>query len=315
MHIPDGFLNPQTALAAAVLSAGGVGAALHQVRAGMPRRKIPLMGLTSAFVFAAQMLNFPVAAGTSGHLMGGVLAAVLLGPAPAVLVMTCVLLLQCLLFADGGLLALGANVFNMAVVAPVAGYAVYRGVRRVLTGESGRLAAVAFASWCSTVLAAVCCAGELASSGTSPWSAVFPAMVNVHVLIGVGEAIINSLVIASLARSRPELLENGGPSIRWSGIAVWVFVLVLGVAVFVSPFASPWPDGLQKVASRLGFAGGAPPYSILAAPIPDYRVSGLASPVTATILAVGLGTIAAFVFSIFLARALVRKPDGKSVST
>ncbi len=315
MHIPDGFLNAPTALTAAVLSAGGVGAALHQVRTGLPRRKIPLMGLTSAFVFAAQMLNFPVAAGTSGHLIGGVLAAVLLGPAPAVLVMTCVLLLQCLLFADGGLLALGANIFNMALVAPLAGYAVYRGMRGIFKGERGRIAAVAFASWFSTVLAAVCCAGELAFSGASPWSAAFPAMANVHMLIGVGEAVISSLVIASLARTRPELLENGTSSTSWAGMTAWGLVLSLGLAVFVSPFASPWPDGLEKVADHLGFAGRALSRPLLAAPVPDYRIPGLGSAEAATALAGVFGTIAVFVFSILLARVLVRKPADTSVFT
>lgn len=128
---------------------------------------MPLIGLAAAFVFAAQMLNFPVAGGTSGHLIGGVLAAVLLGPSAAVVVLSSVLILQCLLFVDGGLTALGANIFSMALVAPVIGYGVYFVVRRAGgEGLRGRLLATGFAAWCSTVAASVVCAGELAASGT-----------------------------------------------------------------------------------------------------------------------------------------------------
>src|SRR5512147_218372 len=137
MHIPDGFLDAKTALATGALAAAGLGLALRDARRSLPPRKVPLMGLSAAFIFAAQMLNFPVAGGTSGHLVGAVLASVLLGPSAAIVVMTAVLLIQCLLFADGGLLALGANLFNMAIVAVLGGHAVYRAVRRVLPDRRG----------------------------------------------------------------------------------------------------------------------------------------------------------------------------------
>src|SRR5512143_666441 len=127
MHIPDGFLDAKTAIATGGLALAGLGVALRQARLSLPPRRVPLLGLAAAFVFAAQMLNFPVAGGTSGHLVGGVLACVLLGPSAAVLALTSVLIVQCLLFADGGVLALGANVFNMAIVGSVAGYGIYRG--------------------------------------------------------------------------------------------------------------------------------------------------------------------------------------------
>src|SRR5512143_477384 len=126
MHIPDGFLDAKTAIATGGLALAGLGVALRQARLSLPPRRVPLLGLSAAFIFAAQMLNFPVAGGTSGHLIGGVLAAVLLGPSAAVLVLTCVLVVQCLMFADGGLLALGANVFNMGLASVVGGYLVYR---------------------------------------------------------------------------------------------------------------------------------------------------------------------------------------------
>ena len=124
MHIPDGFLDLKTAVATGVLSTAAVGISLRRLNGSLPRRKVPLMGLAGAFVFAAQMVNFPVAGGTSGHLMGGVLAAVLLGPAAGVVVITSVLIVQCLLFADGGIVALGANVFNMGVIGSAGGYAI-----------------------------------------------------------------------------------------------------------------------------------------------------------------------------------------------
>jgi cobalt/nickel transport system permease protein len=253
MHIPDGFLDAKAALATAGLSAAGLGTALRQARLHLPRRSVPMMGLAAAFVFAAQMLNFPVAAGTSGHLVGAVLVAVLLGPAAAVIVVSAVLIVQCLLFADGGLSALGANIFNMALVGSISGYAIYSAMHKVFPGPRGRLAAVAFASWCATVLAAVCCAGELAWSGTVPWSAVLPAMAGVHMLIGLGEAAITAMVIAALDRSG-WAQSPAGSSLRPGGLAAYGLLLALGLALFVVPFASPWPDGLEKTASVLGFA-------------------------------------------------------------
>jgi cobalt/nickel transport system permease protein len=296
MHIPDGFLDAKTAVATAVLAGAGVAVALQQAQIHMPRRKVPLMGLTAAFIFAAQMLNFPVVAGTSGHLVGAVLATVLLGPAPAVLVMTAVLLVQSLLFADGGLLALGANVFNMALVAPLAGYGVYRVMRLVARTETGRIFAVAFASWCSIVFAAMVCAGELAWSSTSSWSVVFPAMVDVHMAIGVGEAIISSLVVVAVAKARPEFLKRETSSVSRMSFMVWALVLIFGLVIFISPFASEWPDGLERVASALGFDQQA-----VARGFPSFGYATLWAGLT--------GTLAALALSLVLARIVTRKTD------
>jgi cobalt/nickel transport system permease protein len=313
VHIPDGFLDTRTVIATAVLSATGVGAALRRVGKELPRRKIPLMGLTAAFVFAAQMLNFPVAAGTSGHLTGALLAVVFLGPAPAVLVMTSVLVLQALLFADGGILALGANIFNMGIVAPVSGYAIYRAVRLFIPGERGLFVGTAFASWCSTLLASICCAGELAWSGTSPWSAAFPAMAYVHMLIGVGEALISVLVVASVARARPELLDPRSAPVAWGRFLVLSSVLIAGLVVFVSPFTSTWPDGLERVAVFLGFDRRAIPQPIVSSPFPDYHFPGSISASTATIFAGLIGAILVFLLSFFLARTLASRRVDKAV--
>jgi cobalt/nickel transport system permease protein len=263
------------------------------------------MGLTAAFVFAAQMLNFPVAAGTSGHLIGAVLSAVLLGPSGGVLVITTVLLVQSLLFADGGLVALGANILNMAVAATLGGYGIYRLVLRIIPGERGRLAAVAFASWCSTVFAATLCAGELSWSGTAPWGAVFPAMANVHMIVGLGEGLITSLVFVGIARARPELLKEEVGSTPIGNSAAYALVLLLAIALFISPFVSRWPDGLESVASSLGFSQKASTQSLQPSPIIDYQIPGVGSPAAATILAGVVGSAVAFVLSFILARILI----------
>lgn len=319
MHIPDGFLDAKTALASGALAACGVGLALRSARRTLPPSRVPLIGMASAFVFAAQMLNFPVAGGTSGHLMGGVLAAVLLGPGAAVLALTSVLTLQCFLFADGGVTALGANLFNMALVAPVAGYALYRLTSRSM-GDTirARLVGTAFAAWCSTMVAAIACAGELALSGTVPWRTAFRAMAGIHVPIAAGEALLTTLVVAAIARTRPELLAHEaaaapggaeGRARRFGRAGAWELagygVLVsLGLAVFVAPFACPWPDGLTRVLAALGAVprGGWIPDG--ATPLRGYAIPGLPSPLLSTVLAGLVGTLVAFLLAYLLARRL-----------
>ncbi len=208
MHIPDGFLNTGTSVAAWVASAGGVGYAVRRVGRELGERQVPLMGVTAAFIFAAQMLNFTVAGGTSGHLLGGALAAILLGPWAAMLVLTSVLAVQALLFQDGGLLALGANVLNMAVVGVLVGWLVYTGLKRLLGQQTWSTIVAGFAAaWLSVVIAALLAAVELAVSGASPWGVVLPAMGLVHMLIGVGEGLITVAVLAFLRATRPDLLE------------------------------------------------------------------------------------------------------------
>jgi len=141
MHIPDGFLDAKTAAGAGALALVGLSLALRQARLHLPPRRVPLMGLTAAFVFAGQMVNFPVAGGTSGHLLGATLTAVLVGPSAAVVVLAAVLIVQCFLFADGGVTALGANLVNLALVAPLGGYGVFRAVRPLWAGRRGTVLA------------------------------------------------------------------------------------------------------------------------------------------------------------------------------
>ena len=312
MHIPDGFIDGKTAAATALLSAAGVGLALRQVRRRLVPRRVPLLGLAAAFLFAAQMVNFPVAGGTSGHLVGGVLVAALLGPSAAIVVLTTVLIVQCFLFADGGLLALGANVFNMAIIGAAGGYAIYRGVCRVLPGTRGQVAAVAFAGWCSTVLASVCCAGELAWSNLVSWSAAFTAMASVHMAIGVGEGLISALVLLAIQRVRPDLTGEGGgaESTRPLGeLLGYGLLAALGVAIFVAPFACPWPDGLASVAAKLGFDA-----RVLQSPVPalapGYHIRGVHWTVGATALAGAVGALIVFGLALLLARTLVRERVG-----
>lgn len=263
MHIPDGFLSAPVSLASALLSSAAVGLAARRARGAqggvVGARAVSRLGVTAAFVFAAQTLNFPVAGGTSGHLIGGVLAAILLGPSTAVVAMTAVLVLQCLVLGDGGLLALGANALNMAVVQPLVGFAIYR----ILTsrpapgsrfGDARRISSAAFAAWVATTVAAAACAGEIGLSGIVAPAVVVAAMVGVHAVIGIGEALITALVLAAVLRVRPELLtyEPASPTSTRASSAALALIACVALALFVSPFACAWPDGLQRVVEHLG---------------------------------------------------------------
>lgn len=208
MHIPDGFIGVGTAATTYVVAVGGVAYAARQARNKLGEAHVPLMGVMAAFIFAAQMLNFPIGGGTSGHLLGAALAAIMLGPWAGVLIMTCVLVVQCLVFQDGGLTALGANIVNMGLVGSFAGYYLCRGVTGLL-GESrrGRLAGAFIGAWGSVFLASLVCALELAVSGTSPLVLVMPAMGGVHAVIGIVEGLITVAVLSLVMASRPDLLS------------------------------------------------------------------------------------------------------------
>jgi cobalt/nickel transport system permease protein len=208
MHIPDGFLNAATVATTYAVSTGGVANAVRVANKKLGERHIPMMGILAAFIFAAQMLNFPVAGGTSGHVIGAALVAILLGPWAAVLVMSCVLIAQSLIFQDGGLLALGANIFNMGIVAGFAAYWLYR-LTDSLLGDNRRAKLVAgfIAAWGSVFLASIACALELAISGTSPLSVVLPAMAGVHAIIGIGEGLITVAVLSLVMATRADLLK------------------------------------------------------------------------------------------------------------
>jgi cobalamin biosynthesis protein CbiM len=209
MHIPDGFIDLKTSAAVAAAGVVGVGAALKGAKEQLTEKSAPLAGLTAVFVFAVQMLNFPVAAGTSGHLLGGALAAVLVGPYAATLAITVVLIIQAFLFADGGLTALGLNLFNMSIIGVWAGYGTFLLVRKVMPKKKASISvAAAFAGFISVPAAALGFVLQYAVGATATYetTTVLAAMVSTHILIGIGEAIITFLTVSAVLASRSDLV-------------------------------------------------------------------------------------------------------------
>jgi cobalt/nickel transport system permease protein len=303
MHIPDGMLNLPISLLFWLLSALMILQAARQTRGELGERQIPLMGVMAAFIFAAQMINFPVLGGTSGHLLGGVLAAVVLGPWAGMLVMASVVAVQGLLFQDGGLLVMGANIFNMGLLTALIGYGLYRGV----LGRSRpvRLVTVGLAAWLSVMGAALLTSLQLWLSGTALLGIVVPAMLAVHALIGLGEALISVAAVAFIEQVRPDLMSAA--QVSGQGGRGWVVggVLASLVVVLLSPLASADPDGLERVAINMGFIGTSleAPYQLL----PDYTIPGLGESALSTILAGVLGALAVAGVAILVARLLLRQ--------
>lgn len=209
LHIPDGFVSAPVAAGGWVLAAAAIALAARRADRNLDERAAPLMGVMAAFIFAGQMVNFPVAGGTSGHLVGGALAAILLGPWAAIIVMTAVVALQALLFQDGGLAALGVNTMNMAVLSVLVGWGVYRALQPLRSLHPVVPAVAAFAAaWLSVEAAAVATTLQLAASATSPLAVALPAMVGVHALIGVGEGLITLGALGLVRAARPDLLAR-----------------------------------------------------------------------------------------------------------
>jgi len=301
MHIPDGFLSAPVALLWWVLTIAALTVAVLRVR-GFDERRVPLMGVMAAFIFAAQMLNFPVLGGTSGHLLGGALAALLLGPWAGMLGMACVIALQALLFQDGGLLALGANVFNMGVATALVGYGVGMPLIRAAGGKPWGLIVAGFvAAWLSVMVAAFLTSLQLALSGLSA-AVVFPAMLVVHAFIGIGEGLITVAALAFVATTRPDLAPAvaGSLDARALGRAMsrgaMLSVTLIGLAIavglaLISPLASADPDGLERVAEDHGFIERAqdPAFNLF----PDYTIPGLDGPLS-TVLSGVIGLLIVF---------------------
>ena len=207
MHIPDGFLSPEVAGVTAVATAAAVGYGLKTASDALDERRVPLLGVTGAFVFAAQMLNFPVAGGTSGHFLGAALAAILLGPWLACLTMAVVISLQAFVFADGGITALGANVLNMGVIGALLVGGLMLATRRALPKSRMVLLAITgIGAWLAVMAGATATSVELAISGTVPLNTVLPAMLGVHALIGIGEAVVTAAAVAAVLAARPDLI-------------------------------------------------------------------------------------------------------------
>ncbi|MGW4224717.1 energy-coupling factor ABC transporter permease [Streptomyces bauhiniae] len=306
MHVPDGFIDAPTSAVTGVVAAGALAVSLRGARRELDERTAPLAGLVAAFIFAVQMLNFPVAAGTSGHLLGGALAAILVGPYTAVLCVSVVLLMQGVLFADGGLTALGVNITDMAIVTTVVAYAVFKGLLAVLPRSRRSITAASFvAALLSVPAAAVVFTLIYAIGGTTDVSIakVATAMIGVHVLIGIGEAVITALTVAAVVAVRPDLVYgarglrqqlrlrvNGElvdapdatpapAAARTSRRTLWITGLVtsLVLAGFVSFYASANPDGLEKVAHDKGIDKKTEPHHSSDSPLADYGVKDVAN--------------------------------------
>ena len=288
MHAPDGFLEPHVAAVTAVVSVVVVGFALRAAGRELGDRQIPFAGITAAFLFAAQMFNFPVASGTSGHLLGGALAAILLGPWVGCLATTVVVVVQALLFADGGITALGYNVLNMAIVPAFGGWALYWAFRKLLPANgAGVVGSTALASGSSVVLSATAFSIEwlFGASAPVPFDTVFGAMVGVHALIGIGEAVISSLIVAAVLASRPDLVVGARdltadrlddrPRVGARTFAIGGVLTAAIFAVVVSQFASGDPDGLERVAADEGFIDAGADHAFADSVFADYATSGI----------------------------------------
>jgi cobalt/nickel transport system permease protein len=298
LHIPDGMLGLVVSLVCWVITAVILAVAIRRSKYELGERQLPLMGVMAAFIFAAQMINFPVAGGTSGHLLGGALAAIVLGPWAGMLVMTSVISVQALLFQDGGLVVMGANILNMGLLTAAIGFGLYRAV----SGRSlrVRLFVAGAAAWLSVIAAALAAALQLWLSGTARLDIVGPAMLAVHALIGVGEALITVAALSFILRARPEMAQRPNTAAGRG----WIFVSIAMVALvlLLAPLAAADPDGLERIAMDFGFIETAQeaPYSIL----PDYTIPALGDSAVSTILAGAVGAVLVAGMVILLLRLL-----------
>ncbi|MBC7265652.1 MAG: PDGLE domain-containing protein [Coriobacteriia bacterium] len=292
MHIPDGMLDTKTWVTAWVGSAGALGYAAKRARAALTDSKVVLMAVLAALIFALQMLNFPVAGGTSGHFAGGAAAAILLGPWQALLVMAGVLGVQALFFADGGITAFGANVVNMGIVAVFVGWSLYKALAGREPSASRRTIAAFVAAWAGCFTAALAAALELWISGRAPLVAVVGAMGFWHAIIGVGEGLITAGLVAYLARTRPEILEADKST---APAQVRPVAVTLGVVAFVAAglsfLASSHPDGLEYVYFEQGIGKEFAERVLLKSPMPDYVLPGVPNETLAGVLAGIVGVI------------------------
>lgn len=289
MHIPDGFLDTKTWVSTAVVSGATVAYAARKVKEELGEKQIPLMGVMAAFIFAAQMINFPVAGGTSGHFVGAALAAIFLGPWAASLLMTTILLVQALLFADGGVTALGANILNMGILAPFSAYWIYTSLKNLISNRAGLLAGAFTAAWFSVFISAAACALELAASGIVQVSLVLPAMAGWHALIGLGEGLITVAVVTFIIKVRADLFKVASqPDYKILGAGLLIALFLAGI---LSPFASVLPDGLERVAVNLGFLKLGEGKHLFGSPMGDYALSGLRNRYLSTASAGVVGTL------------------------
>lgn len=298
MHIPDGFLTTPVWASLAAISLPSAGAFARKAQSGLEDGRVPLMGVMGAFVFAAQMINFPVGIGASGHLIGGALLAATLGPAAAVVVMTAILTIQALIFQDGGMLALGANVFNMAIAGVLAGYWPYR----VFAGTKGGMIGLFAGGFLSVVVSAALCLGELALSGVRMPGEVLGISALVFSITGLLEGLITVAVIGTLTRMNPRWIREPAGEGRRALALLGCTALVLASAGFL--VASTLPDGLERTAGLVGLTGRE--HAILAAPLPDYETLAIDYPwlrrAAAGLLGLSATTLACYLLGKWISR-------------
>jgi cobalt/nickel transport system permease protein len=302
MHIPDNFLSLTVSLICWAITIITLGIAISRTNKSLGERQVPLMGVMAAFIFAAQMINFPVLGGTSGHLLGGVLAAITLGPWAGMLVMTAVIAVQGLLFQDGGLVVMGANILNMGLLTCAVGYGLYRSV--IGSNRTVKLAVIGIAAWLSVITGALFTALQIWLSGNAQVQVIVPAMLFVHAFIGLGEALITVAAVLFIMRSRPDLLGEGSESAQ--GSRGWIFtgVLIALVVVLLSPFASANPDGLNRVAMDLGFIQTAKTAS---GPLAGYTIPFLSSISASKVVAGVIGVIVVLAIVFITGRSMQKK--------
>jgi cobalt/nickel transport system permease protein len=248
MHIPDGFLANRIAASLDVVSAAGILYAARRAKVDFAGRMVPIMGVLAAFVFAAQMLNFPIIGGTSGHLIGGSLLAALLGPMAGFLTMTTVVIAQALFLQDGGLVALGANIFNICAITSFSGYAIYKLLGGGKVGGKRLFIAGFLAGWVSVMLSAACCAVQMGLSGAIPLHIGLPAMLGYHAIVGVFEGMLTAGVLSFLFKVRPDIMQID-QSVRfglWDWVGAALFVAI-PTYILISAGSSSLPDPLQKL--------------------------------------------------------------------
>jgi cobalt/nickel transport system permease protein len=308
MHIPDGFLSAGVAAGTWVAAGAGVAVALRAERRDPNPVPAGTLGVVAAFFFATQMVNVPVAPGTSGHLVGAALAAAVVGPWRAVLVMAIVLTIQAVLFQDGGLSALGANLVDMGLAGSLAGYAVATVVGRWGGGPRGFAMGTMLGAFAATLAAATLTSLWLGISGLYPLQGILPLMLITHTAIGVLEAALTGAIIVTLLRWRPDLvrgLETSGPA-RWpAALGIGLLGVALAVAAFVAPFASSLPDGLERTAATLGFADRA--HAAWLAPLADYTLPVSRSAGVATSAAGAAGTLIVALVAWMISRGLAAR--------
>ena len=305
LHIPDGFLNLPISLLCWLISLTVLSVAVRRTQKEFDERLAPLAGIMAAFIFAAQMINFPVTGGTSGHLVGATLAFIVLGPWLGMLAMTAVITSQALFFQDGGLIVMGANLLVMGIVPGVIGYGIYQLGRG--RSHTIQLVFTGVAAWVSIMAAALITALLLGLSGTTSLSIAIPAMLGIHALIGLGEALITTAALSFVMQTRPTLVANGAVAGQKRWVAAGGAVTLL--ALLLTPLASAAPDGLEWVAEQTGFLDTAQdaPYRLLY----DYTLPFLGETGLSTILAGLVGALLMVGLMVILFR-LLRRPSHAS---